>query len=464
MICLSLLIALILIFSVVSKPLEVHAEALSTAATYILVTVCSSLMINLAVDNPDTGAELAHLWNDLSEGSKAAVKAAIPYVLEGSFSVYQWSSSIYKSLCDEVASWFVNNHVNTTEYGVVTATNSDGYVGFTNDSSFKIFFPSNADSITCIFPSSVLFINRYTNSLNVPYYCFSVNYNVGFICLKSNNGLAYVNYSRFAYNGDIRGTYFSSVIYNNGSYGIQSSVYFPSYIPFSTAYREFDGSYFYDYENNIPYEISTDNGSTVLKSPVNGTIYKNMRFSSSFALADWFSNSCGFVTSTLGIDDVSAYVVPRPAVDFDASRTQTAHDYINGISDDTIATTLPGNDVQAQDLSDNPAKVWDVSASGTYTGNIQLPDLKSMAWYDKFPFCIPFDVVKLFTNFQAPAEAPHWHFQVIPENFFGLGNDSIYWDIDFSQYNVLVQILRFFLSVIFVFWLIIVTRKLIGAE
>lgn len=464
MIFLSLLICLTLIFSVISKPVKA-AALIDDAIYFVLTTVLSSMMINIAVDNPDTGAELKELYDSLSSHAKDAVDSAASFVVTGSFSSYTWNTIIYKSLCNEIASWFVNNHVNTTEYGVVTATNPDGYIGFTNDSSFRIYFPDGVNSITCILPSSVLFINRYASSLEVPYYCFNLNYNVGYIVLKSNNGLAYITYGNANYNGDIRGKYFSSSITPNGNHEIYCpGAYFPAYLPFSTVYRDMDGCYYYDYENGVPYEIATDNGYTVLKSPVNGTIYKNMRFSSSLALADWFSNSCGFVTNSLGTDDVDIYIAPRPAVDYDPDRTSAALDVINSKDTDTLTTYLPGTVEQAQDISDNPAKVWDLDAVGVYTGSVQLPDLDSLAWYDKFPFCIPFDVVKLFTSFQATAEAPHWHFQVIPANFMGLSNEAIYFDIDFANYNVLVQILRFFLSVIFVFWLINVTRKLIGAE
>ena len=468
MICLSLLISLILIFSVVSKPVKAIA-GVDDAIYFILATVTASLAINIAVDNPDTGAELARLWNDLSEGSKAAVKAAIPYVVKGSFTIYSWSASTYKSLCDEVASWFVNNHVNTTEYGQVIASNSSGKIGFTSDTSFRLFFDSNANTCTYMFSDSVLWIHDNITSTGLPGWPYNSADSMVAAVLKSNVGLEFVSFS-FKYNSSYkaRGRTFTSTA---GGWNSPEDIgwlaedgNFCRMTLGTTTYNDRHGSYYYDYINNVRYLLrSTGNGYAFVAENDASSYFDNRQFSSLVQAVDWFASTCGFATrSYLNID--GSYSAPRPAVDYDTNRTQSALDVINGKDTETIDTTFPGTMAQAQEISDNPAKVWDIEAEGTYTGNFALPDLESLSWYDKFPFCIPFDIVKLFTSFQAPAEAPHWHFQVIPENFFGLGNDAIYWDIDFAQYNVIVQILRFFLSVIFVFWLIMITRKVIGAE
>lgn len=470
MICLSLLLSLILIFSVVSKPVKA-AIVLDDAIYFILATVTASLAINIAVDNPDTGAELARLWNDLSEGSKAAVKAAIPYVVKGSFTIYSWSASTYKSLCDEVASWFVNNHVNTTEYGQVIASNSSGKIGFTSDTSFRLFFDSNANTCTYMFSDSVIWIHNDIRFADLPGYSYKFNNlnNTGCaFVLKSNVGLEFVS-GCIHYNNDYyaRGKSFESLTgYWNEpeAIGFLCSTSFCSMTLSYTNNYDTNFCFYYDYINNICYHLGYTGSSYAFISDINANqLFQNLEFSSKVQAVDWFASTCGFATrSYLNID--GSYSAPRPAVDYDTTRTQSALDVINGKDTETIDTTFPGTMAQAQEISDNPAKVWDIEAEGTYTGNFALPDLESLSWYDKFPFCIPFDIVKLFTSFQAPAEAPHWHFQVIPENFFGLGNDAIYWDIDFAQYNVIVQILRFFLSVIFVFWLIMISRKVIGAE
>ena len=124
---------------------------------------------------------------------------------------------------------------------------------------------------------------------------------------------------------------------------------------------------------------------------------------------------------------------------------------------------IPGSDANLQDLADNPSAVWDTAATGVYSGDIDLPSVPGNVWSDKFPFCIPFDIVRLFTSFAEEAEAPHFHFCVIPENSFGLQNEAIYWDIDFADYDILVKILRVFIALAFTLWLIMITRKVIGA-
>ena len=79
----------------------------------------------------------------------------------------------------------------------------------------------------------------------------------------------------------------------------------------------------------------------------------------------------------------------------------------------------------------------------------------------KFPFCIPFDIIHLFTNFSAEVEAPELHFVVLPANSFNLGNEEFCIDIDFQDYHVIVQLLRFFIAAGFVLWLMVVTNRVL---
>ena len=74
---------------------------------------------------------------------------------------------------------------------------------------------------------------------------------------------------------------------------------------------------------------------------------------------------------------------------------------------------------------------------------------------------IPFDIIHLFSGFSASAEAPEFHFIVLPANSFGLQNDEFSVDVDFQDFNVVVQVLRFFIAVSFLIWLMLITNNII---
>jgi hypothetical protein len=90
-----------------------------------------------------------------------------------------------------------------------------------------------------------------------------------------------------------------------------------------------------------------------------------------------------------------------------------------------------------------------------------LPDLSvPQILKDKFPFCIPWDVYRIISGFYCATMAtPHWE---IPFQNARLGINSKL-VIDFSQFNDIAKMARFFNGAAWVFALILVTRKLIGA-
>lgn len=87
-------------------------------------------------------------------------------------------------------------------------------------------------------------------------------------------------------------------------------------------------------------------------------------------------------------------------------------------------------------------------------GDLNVPKLPSLA--DKFPFCVPFDLIHLIQNLNATPKAPHWE---IP---FGFGLEDPYViDIDFSDFEVLAAPIRWFCVIAFILGLILITRKII---
>ena len=78
---------------------------------------------------------------------------------------------------------------------------------------------------------------------------------------------------------------------------------------------------------------------------------------------------------------------------------------------------------------------------------------------NKFPFSIPWDLKNAVTSLVTNPEAPHWTIN-FPSNVF-VGGGSF--TIDFTQFETWAKIIRWGIMIIFNVFLILATRKIIGA-
>ena len=109
----------------------------------------------------------------------------------------------------------------------------------------------------------------------------------------------------------------------------------------------------------------------------------------------------------------------------------------------------------------NPADIIEYEKAIEYPDGV--PEIDSSGLFDKFPFCIPYDIYNLFRGFSGNATPPKFS---IPFRY-GKQADGTYlvdynFEIDFSQYELLAQILRWYISISFTTWLVLITRKVIG--
>ena len=112
---------------------------------------------------------------------------------------------------------------------------------------------------------------------------------------------------------------------------------------------------------------------------------------------------------------------------------------------------LGGGEGTAEDGNGN---TWNITWP-----SFELPDL-NIDWSinglsEKFPFSIPFDLVALVTVLSAEPEAPQ---------FTGTVDLKVYqwnYDLDFSQFNTVAAVFRTAETLLFVFGLIMITRKII---
>ena len=128
--------------------------------------------------------------------------------------------------------------------------------------------------------------------------------------------------------------------------------------------------------------------------------------------------------------------------------TKTAED-IRTVDKDKTDT----KDDTKDDTSDNP----NTKPKKPSIPSMSLPEI---LFKEKFPFCLPWDIYNLFVGLQAEAEAPRF---VMPFKFERLGIDEEI-VIDFSDYEEQIKIIRFFTGAMFVLALVMISRKIIGAQ
>lgn len=127
---------------------------------------------------------------------------------------------------------------------------------------------------------------------------------------------------------------------------------------------------------------------------------------------------------------------------------------------DTITKTA--EDVRTVDKDKTDTKDDTKDDTNTKPNKPSIPGLSlpEILFKEKFPFCLPWDLYNLFAGLQTEEEAPRF---VVPFKFERLGIDEEI-VIDFSDYEEQIKIIRFFTGAMFVLALIMISRKLIGAQ
>lgn len=129
---------------------------------------------------------------------------------------------------------------------------------------------------------------------------------------------------------------------------------------------------------------------------------------------------------------------------------------------DTISKTAEDIRTVDKDKADTDDKTGTDTKPETKPNKPSIPamSLPEILFKEKFPFCLPWDVYNVFVNLVSEPEAPVF---TIPFKFQRLGIDYEF-TIDLSQFDDIAKVSRFFSSIAFVIFLILASRKLIGAE
>ena len=127
-------------------------------------------------------------------------------------------------------------------------------------------------------------------------------------------------------------------------------------------------------------------------------------------------------------------------------------DQLRDLTQDTIldkTVTEPGE----PDNPDNPDKP---PVDPPKTG---LPSLPEILFKEKFPFCLPWDIYSMVTVLAADPEPPKFD---IPFKLERLGIDETI-TLDFTQFEPVAVVCRWFSVLSFSFGLLLISRKIIGA-
>lgn len=129
---------------------------------------------------------------------------------------------------------------------------------------------------------------------------------------------------------------------------------------------------------------------------------------------------------------------------------------------DTISKTAEDIRTVDKDKADTDDKTGTDTKPETKPNKPSIPamSLPEILFKEKFPFCLPWDVYNVFVNLVSEPEAPVF---TIPFKFQRLEIDYEF-TIDLSQFDDIAKVSRFFSSIAFVIFLILASRKLIGAE
>lgn len=119
----------------------------------------------------------------------------------------------------------------------------------------------------------------------------------------------------------------------------------------------------------------------------------------------------------------------------------------------TDALTGLGEKVEA--LPGSIAQTLENTLIGTDDGTYQISEVIT----NKFPFCVPFDLVGCFRVLQAPASPPVWRIPFTIDNSFIHIHEELV--IDLSDWERPAAVIRFFVLLMFIFGLAYVTRYVV---
>lgn len=152
----------------------------------------------------------------------------------------------------------------------------------------------------------------------------------------------------------------------------------------------------------------------------------------------------------IGLTTSNAQSIPMDDV-IDGDTTQAKSGTLENVQASQLADAADAE--AAGDTTVTPDKDWTTKSDE----KIDWSPLQNLTVSDRFPFCIPFDLINSISALRTPGQAPVWTLNFPSQYFVGGGSITI----DFSKFDTLATIVRWFLTFLFVVALILLTRNLI---
>lgn len=501
---------LVLMFCVISKPIcEAHAvsEVIIGGLYYILASVAAYLGITFAT-NEDAQKALSDWFYGLGDDIKSMLEGYAANWVSGYNTIIEWEKSGWQTIVQSCADFFNSYMPDYSSVDVdVTVDNSDNILGFDNEHSWGFTVPEHSGNCTLIadLGQSTLSIGDQILTFELSHMYPDAFGQQLINDLSGNNDMRgryhsvkcnsdgfewfYLDWEWNSYNGTdpvIPSGYYStfcggsSLPWNNGynNYNEQYTGYQMSVDPYGHRLFLFDnrtnpGSgnlvHYKDKDGNFYSLLPDSDGKwSFVCTDSTKPNYYGETFDSFYDAVGYFAFQCGISIpgSSYQVDSYVPSGTSKNSISVDSERLTEKVAEAGAITSDTFDTVVPGTQTALDEMVANPDLVTDTTAEWVYNAEIPAISSDPLLWQTKFPFCLPFDLYNLFTGFSADAEAPVWHLLVLPENSFGMDNEAFYFDIDFGAngLDIFVKYLRFFVGAAFVVWLILISRKLIGAE
>lgn len=500
-----LITILTLVLALLPVTERVNAVASEMAVVYfVYATIFGSCAISFASDE-DFRQGVKDFASKASETVKNIVVAKAQSMFDSATGVVSnlsgfkisFSASEWQAITEDISKYYKTYY---DQSGVTVTPSASGLVGFTADSQFTFNLTNDSDDLYYI---QHIFLNKMTITLyDKPLQGNSVfdywamqpaesddNANQRIKDYFSQSSVLVTNISNLAlsyysFNPSTRGSYKSNV-YSIYGLGLPTFSRTDGNGSITVLGFGFDGGNFYWKYNNqytidgvvcylmqcsdnkfrfVSYDTAFGN-----ESDYNVITLKNydtnVTYDSFDSKQQFFAIACDAAgvafPSTDYNDNVDGDVYKSPAMPI----VKPNVDVYNGT--DNVTLTIPKSATSVDDYESirtaNSADIIEYEKAIEYPDGV--PEIDSSGLFDKFPFCLPYDLYNVFAGFySAESKAPRFEFPfryLKDDNGNYLINENIV--IDFAVLDDVVPILRFFISLGFVVVLIQITRKMIGA-
>ena len=489
-------------------PVAEKAEAVAAEMAvvyFVYATIFGSCAVSFATDE-NFRQGVKNFVGQASEVTKNIVNAKAVEMANNIASGLQlagykisFSADEWKFITEDVNK-YVSNAYNSLDSSAVTV-GKDGTLGWTKNSQFTVALAGGISQIALndytiltfrsadlkqnIFGLMPYTNNDFLNSQNSTVYSCSYTFTATPFSLIYYNAEETVN-SKFKYNGLL--TSYTETTYNsmnylicmhtNAEFGSTAVNLLSQCIPTDkyTKMYTINGKVCYfvrcsdrkyrfvtlDYLNNNP-AVTDDNCVPLINHYTNKTYYS---FDTACEMYYTILDACKMRHLTKDADgktvESEADVYKAPAVPVGG----TVPDVYTGTNDVTL--TIPKSVTSVDDYTAiaeaNPADIISYEKSIEYPDGV--PKIDSSGLFDKFPFCIPKDLYNLFAGFySSESKAPKFDipFQILKQSDGSYLIDTSI-SFDFAIFDDIMPMVRWFTTAGFVFFLIMITRKVIGAQ